>query len=203
MAETITATRIGSQEDAARDAGASERDLSIIGNLKTRAAEFEAARQELVRMGPAIARTNDYDLMVQYGELVNRADSIKSKINTAMSVIDRSIQMARAAFGSAGMSALSDLGVVWFLPVAVVTAATAVIGYWLTDYLKFSERFKQQARIASELEARGLDPVEAQRQAAEAVAATAPGWFSAFTGKTALWAGVLLVGALVYREWGK
>lgn len=189
---------------AARESGASDSDLSIIANLKERAREFEAARLELTRMGPAVARTNDYDLMVEYGELVNRADSIKSKIATAMQAIDSSIRWARGTFGVSGMATLSSLGLVWFLPAAVIAAAIAVIGYWINDYMKFSQRFDQQARIASELQAQGMDPSEANRQAAAAVAATAPaGFFTGLGGNIAIWAALLLVGALAFREWGK
>ena len=191
---------MATQIEAAVSAGATASDISLIQNLKDRAAEFETARLELVRLGPAVARTNDYELLMEYGRLTARADSIKAKITAATKAIDNAISWGRATFGSEGMSSLSSLGLVWFLPAAVITAAVAVIGYWLSDYFKFARRFTEQNRIAVDLVAQGMAPAEAQRQAAEAVAATSPGMFAGIIdNKLLLFGGLLVVGFLVYR----
>ena len=197
MAEVLDATKV----EAARQAGASEQDLSMIGELVARAQDFEAARQELMRMGAAVARTGDNALMQEYGDLVARADSIRSKIDAATQALDSAIAWARGTFGVSGMQTLAELGA-WFLPIAAITAATAVLGYWISDYVKFSRRFNEQQRIARELQAAGADPVTAQRQAAESVAATSPGVFAGFGGLTApvLLAALLIVGVLIYRN---
>lgn len=165
------------QAAAARAAGATDADLDLIARLKARAHDFELARQELQRMGAAIARTNDTALLMEYGRLVERSDRIKSQISAATSAIDKAVSWARAALGELSAPELGALGVVWLLPGAVILAALAVIGYWLTDYRKFALRFNEQTRIASELVAGGMAPGAANIEAGRAVAATAPGMF--------------------------
>jgi len=165
------------QARAAEAAGATAGDLDLIARLKLRAQDFELARRELQRMGPAIARTNDTALLMEYGRLVERSDRIKSQISAATGAIDKAISWARAALGELSHAELGALGVVWLLPGAVILTALAVIGYWLADYRKFSMRFNEQARIAGELVAGGMDPAAANLEAGRAVAATAPGMF--------------------------
>lgn len=198
--------RIATEGDAylqaARDSGAADADLSLIENLRQRAAEFEMYYQDLLGKGAAIARSGDNAMMQEYGDLIARAETIREKITAATSAIDKAIGWARGTFGSAGMNQLSSLGLVWFLPAAVITAAVAVIGYWVNDYVKFARRFAEQQRIAADLAARGMDPAEANRQAAAAVAETVPGWFGGSgTSKVLLWAALLGVGLMVYRSY--
>lgn len=159
---------------AARQYGASSEDLSLLAKFKARVADFQAARRNLQKIGAQVARTNDMRAWEEYGKLAARADAIESKVTAALNAIDSAFKAARAALGLEGVRTLAGLGIVWVLPVAVIAAAIAVIGYWMTDYLKFAERYSEQQRVAQELVAQGVDPVEAQRQAADIVAAAAP-----------------------------
>ena len=184
--------------DAARAAGASSSDLALISKLKAYAAQFTAYRQDLQRRGPAIARTNDYDLMVEYGRLVDRADYIQEKVTAALAAIDSAFRTARSALGLDGLRALSALGVVWLIPVAVIAAAVALIGYWITDYLKFVKRDDARQQIVAQLTAAGMSPIEANRQAAETTKEA--GGLFADVGKAA---GLVaaLVGAYFFYQW--
>ena len=85
------------QARAAEAAGATAADVDLIARLKSRAADFELARQELQRMGAAVARTNDTALLMEYGRLVERSDRIRSQISAATNAIDKAISWARAA----------------------------------------------------------------------------------------------------------
>lgn len=161
---------------AAAEAGASHSDLDLIATLKSRVADFNAARDELQRMGAAVAHAGNVELEREYGRLVGRAEQIQSQIDAALGAVDSALKWARAAIGLEGLRSLSAMGVAWFLPAAVLVGAIAVIGYFLTDYIKFAKRFNEQTRITQELVAAGIDPATAQRQAAETVAAAAPGF---------------------------
>ncbi len=186
------------QTAAARAAGASEADLSLIDRLKSRAQDFEIARADLQRIGAAVARQNDYDLSMEYARLVSRADSIRSKIGAATTAIDKAVQWSRAALGDLSGQDLGALGVVWLLPGAIILGAIAVIGYWLTDYRKFSARFSEQTRIATELVAGGMDPAAANIEAGRAVAATAPAMFA--LGGTMTLGLIALVGLVMFAN---
>lgn len=188
-------------EAAARDAGASEDELALIRNLKGRVADFQAARASLQALGAQVAKSNDYDTLIEYGELVNRADSIQSKIESVTQAIDKAMAWARATFGRQGMQDLSDLGIAWFIPVAAIGAALALIGYFLNDYAKFVARFREQQRIAGELVAAGADPASAQQQAARAVASTSPGWLAQLTGNGMNLTSMLAIGGLAFLAW--
>lgn len=193
-------TAIAADVDAARAAGASESDLAAIVRLKQLAAQFEAYRLELVRRGPAVAKTNDYNLMVEYGRLVERADSIKAMVTKALAAIDSAFRAARSALGLGGLRAVSSLGFVWLIPVAIIAAAVAGLGYWISDYLKFARRFDEQQRIADELTAAGMSPIEANRQAAATVKDAAGGLF-ADVGKAAGVVGGLVAAYFFYQWW--
>ena len=184
---------------AAREYGASSSDVSMLANFKSRVAEFQAARGELQKIGAAIARTNDMEAWRQYGELVARADSIESKVTAALRAIDSTLSAARAAIGLDGVRALAGLGFVWVLPIAIIAAALAVLGYWLSDYAKFAARYREQQRVASDLVAQGVDPIEAQRQASAVVAAAAPRTFGESLGGVLKFGAILAAGLYVWH----
>lgn len=185
----------------ARQYGASSSDISALASFKARVAEFNAARANLQKIGAAIARTNDMEAWRQYGELVARADGIQSKVSSVMGAIDSAFRTARAALGLDGLRALSGLGIVWLLPVAAIVAAAAVIGYWLADYAKFAKRYSEQQRIAAELVAQGVDPAEAQRQAAQVAAAAAPQGLGEAVGGLLKFAVIIGVGFFVWSRY--
>lgn len=186
---------------AARQYGASSSDISLLATFKQRVAEFQAARGELQRIGAAIARTNDMEAWREYGELVARSDAIEGKVTAALNAIDASLRAVRAAVGLDGLRALSALGIVWLIPVAVIAAALALLGYWLSDFMKFRERFGEQQRVAQELVAQGVDPIEAQRQASEIVAAAAPPPFGAAVVGLLKFALILGVGVWAWQRY--
>lgn len=188
---------------AAQQYGASSSDVSMLANFKNRVGEFNAARRELQKIGAQIARTNDMDAWRQYGELVARADAIESKVGGALRAIDSALKSARAALGLEGMHALAGLGIVWVLPIAIIAAALAVLGYWLADYMKFAKRYAEQQRVAGELVAQGVAPAEAQRQAAAVVAAAAPSGFGESLGGVLKFAAILGVGLFVWHQYAK
>lgn len=200
---TVTAERIeidDAQTRAAKAAGASEADLSLIQRFKSRARDFQLARDELQRMGAAVAKTNDYDLLMEYSRLVDRGNTIAATIEKATRAIDDAIAFARGALGDLTHERLGSLGVVWLLPSAVLLGAIAVVGYWLADYMKFAKRFNEQARIAAELERQGMDPAQAQVEAGRAVGATAPTFFGQL-GNAATLVAIAVVGFVLFRNW--
>lgn len=194
MAEVLTQAQV----QAAQDAGASPSDVSQLQRLKDRVAEFLSARQHLLEIGPAVARSDDEQLMAEYGELLERADFLESKISAATSAVDQVIRWGRGALGLDGVRELGQLGVVWFLPATVIAGAVALIGYWLADYAKFARKFREQQRIAEQLRQQGVDPAEAERQAAAAVAQTVPSWLAPLTTPLGL-AALVVGGYLVWR----
>jgi hypothetical protein len=186
---------------AAQQYGASSSDISMLSTFKARVAEFMAARANLQSIGAAIARTNDMQAWKEYGELVARSESIQSKVTAAMNAIDASLRAVRAAVGLDGLRALSSLGIVWLIPVAIIAGALAVLGYWLSDYAKFAARYREQQRVASELVAQGVDPIEAQRQASQVVAAAAPKGFGEVAGGLLKFALIIGVGFYVWSRY--
>jgi hypothetical protein len=188
---------------AAQQYGASSSDISLLRTFKQRVAEFQTARGELQRIGAAIARTNDMEAWKQYGELVARSEAIESKVSAAMRALDASLAAVRAAVGLDGLRALSSLGLVWLIPVAVIAAALAVLGYWLSDFVKFRQRYTEQQRVAQELVSQGVDPIEAQRQAAEVVASAAPPAFGESIAGALKFAAILGVVFFAWRQWGR
>lgn len=184
------------QVDAAAAAGASDWELSRILDLKSKAAEFQAAFNALLAAGPAVVGT---ELEAEHGALVERGARLRDQVQGALDAIDTALRWVRGTFGLEGARTLAGLGLVWFLPLAAITAAIAALGFWLADYAKFAKRFAEQQRIAAELESAGIDPVEANRQAAAAVSSAAPGLFTAFSGPVAL-IGLAVVGYLIARE---
>jgi hypothetical protein len=185
---------------AARQYGASASDIAMLADFKQRVAEFQAARRELQKIGAQIARTNDMAAWAEYGKLVERADSIERNVTAVTNAIDSALKSARAALGLEGVRALAGLGIVWVLPVAVIAGAVAIIGYWMADYLKFAKRYSEQQRIVAELVQQGVNPIEAQRQAAEVVAAAAPSMFGNVAGVLKFVA-IVGVGFFVWQQY--
>lgn len=155
---------------AAEAAGASDREISAIAELKERASVFSQAWNHLQQIESAVRAT---ELEDEYDTLMRRGRAIKETVQRAVAAIDDAIGWAR---GSLGLDNLGNLGAYWFIPLAVISAASAALGWWIADYRKFARRFDEQQRIADRLKGEGVDPIEAERQAAAAVAGAAPGW---------------------------
>lgn len=163
------------QTQAAIEAGASDSDIALIRDLKRRAADFEAQRQELIALGPAIARSGDNALMLEYGQLVARADSLKGKITTGLRLIDQAIAAVKNVIGISGMRTLGDLGV-WFLPAAGIAVIIAALGFWVNDWLKFKARARSQLQLQQQLIEGGTAPAAAAREAAQVYGTTGSNW---------------------------
>jgi hypothetical protein len=181
---------------SAKQLGASKADLTLLEQFRNRVETFQRSRAELQTIGAQIARTNDMTAWKEYGELVARADSIETKVTAALRAIDSAIAQGRAALGLEGMRALAGLGIVWLIPAAVILAALGVLGYWLADYAKFRARYSEQQRVAGELVAQGVDPIEAQRQASAVVTAAAPSTLAGNVGSALKYA--LIIGVAFY-----
>lgn len=179
---------------AAEDAGASDREINAIAELKERANVFSEAWEHLQSIESAVKET---ELEDEYNALMRRGRAIKETVQRAVSAIDDAIGWAR---GSLGLDNLGNLGVYWFIPLAVISAATAALGWWIADYRKFAKRFDEQQRIADRLKGEGVDPIEAERQAAAAVAGAAPGWLQPLAQPLGLVA-LGTLGYLGYRIW--
>lgn len=182
--ELITADEIA----AAEEAGASKTELLQIFNLKEQAARFATAFSNLLSWGDSVEGT---ELEAEYNKLVERGFGLRDKIDKLMGQIDAAWSWLKGLtkyipglgnIGRGGVGTLvpyesGTLGLAWFIPVAAIGAVLAVVGYWMADYAKFARKFAEQQRIARELEADGVSPVEANRQAAASVAGTVPGLF--------------------------
>ena len=178
-------------QDAAAAAGASTSDLNLIATLRAKAATFSANRAELQRLGAELARkSNDYDLLVEYGRLAERATKIQTDVTTALRWADNSIKAVRGVIGLDGMAKLGDLGV-WFLPAAGIAVVLGVIGYWTNDYLKFRVKASEVLRIQRELESEGMDTAAAAREAHSIVKLQDPPSFPTW----------LVMGALALVTW--
>lgn len=164
---------------AAEAAGATEQELSYMEQLIERAAIFDRAYEHLQAIGPTV---RDTELEDPWRKLMQRADDLRGRIEAARSAVADALSWVRGVFGLNGLSGARGLGIVWFVPVVAIGAIVAAIGYWLSDYYKFVRRFDEQRRLAAELEARGVDPIEANRQAAATVAGTIPGWLEPLRG---------------------
>lgn len=189
---------------AAEAAGATDVELSHIVNLKRLAADFAQAFQNMLSWGNAVEGT---ELQADYDRLMDRGFSLRDQVASIMNTIDGMLSTVAGWWRSLvshipGLGTMRPydraLGFVWLLPVAAIGAAAVALGYWLNDYAKFAKRFAEAQRIAADLESQGVAPVEAQRQAAAAVAGTAPGFLSGLGGSLGL---VALVGGgwLLYR----
>jgi hypothetical protein len=201
MAEVLTQEQIA----AAEAAGASELELSSIFKLKQLAADFAQAFQNMLSWESAVAGT---DLEAEYDRLMDRGFSLRDRVADLMNTIDSMISTVAGwwrklvsyipGLGTMRPYESGTLGVVWFVPVAAIAAVVTALGFWLADYAKFAKRFSEAQRIAADLQAEGVSPIEAQRQAAAAVAGTAPGFLSNLSGPLGL-VGLGLGGWLIYR----
>lgn len=160
--------------DLARQAGASESDLEVIRQFKERAQDFALSEANLHKLGVAVARMGDAELEKEYGDLVARADWIRSKIQAVTQAIDNAIRTAKSILGLQGLNAVGQLGA-WFIPIAVIVGAVAIIGYWLADYAKFVRKLQEREQIAADLVAQGVDPQAAELQASRAISESTRG----------------------------
>lgn len=189
--------------EAAAQVGATPSDLDLIAQLQERVGVFQMSRAELQRLGAAVAATTDNDLWQQYGDLVARADSLESTIQGALDAVDSAIRYAKNALGLGAVRRLGGLGIVWLIPVAIIAAAIAALGYWLTDFAKVRARILQQQSIAQQLQAAGVDAAEANRQASAAVAASQPSGILDTALSLAKYALAIGVGWWLWRKYGR
>lgn len=204
MAEVLTQEQIA----AAEAAGATELELSKILSLKRLAAQFAEAFQNLLTWGDAVEGT---EFEAEYDKLMGRGLDLRDEVAALMNGIDSMIATVAGwwrklisyipGLGTMRPYDAEAFGVVWFIPVAAIGAAVTALGFWLADYAKFAKRFAEAQRIARDLQSQGVAPIEAQRQAAAAVAGTAPGFLSNLGGSLGLVA--LLGGGWLLYQWSQ
>lgn len=166
---------------AAEAAGASSSEIEKIALLKERADLFERAMRKLEEWEPYVVET---ELEDEWRALLERGYTLRARLEYVFGKVDEAFRWAKGFVGLEG--ARGQLGAFWLIPVAIIAAAIAAIGWWLADYRKFAKKFEEQQRIAGELREQGVDPIEAERQAASAVAGTVPGWLAPLRGPLGL-----------------
>ncbi len=140
-------------------------DQGIIERFKARIAEF----RDLFARLRGVSNQVPAELQGEYHDLISRGSTIQSTIDTITGGINKAVDWFKGAFGmdAVGMARQGQLGLIPLLPVAAITASLALIGYWITDTMKFIKKMNQ----FEELRAQGVSASEA----AQAVQTTAEG----------------------------
>lgn len=145
----------------------SNEQKGLITDFKAKAREFWQLWENLDARRAEVA-TAPAGLQVEYNNLMDRGLGIREKIETVTALIDKAANMYQDAkawlmdqFGLSGVSyrQLSGLGFIPLIPVAVIGAAVAAIGYWVNDAYQFAAKLDEIKR----LEARGVDSATAHQ----------------------------------------
>ncbi len=130
-------------------------DQGIIERFKARIAEF---RDLLARLRGVRDRVPPA-MQGEYQDLINRGNVIEGTIDNVTGAINNAVNWFKGAFGldAVSMARSGQLGVIPLLPVAAVTGAMTLIGYWYTD----TQMFIKRVDAVLELVRRGSTPEEA------------------------------------------
>ena len=180
--------------DELEAAGADTFELSSILNFKQQAERFRVAFANLLAWEDQVRGT---ELEDEYDELAGRGFGLRDQIASVMQKLDAALRWLKGLIPGLDGLAAGGLGILPLIPIAAIVAVLAVIGFWLADYAKFAKKFAEQQRIAAQLRAEGVAPVEANRQAAAAVADTTPGALANVFGSGGLFSSPWLIGALL------
>ena len=144
-------------------------DQGIIERFKARIAEFQEWFTRLGQVGDRVPP----EMMGEYENLISRGSTIQSTIDTITGGIDKAVSWFKGAFGldAVTLAKRGQLGAIPLLPVAAISGAMALIGYWITDTMQFIRRMDEFER----LRAQGVPPDEAAK--AVQTTATAPPLF--------------------------
>lgn len=130
-------------------------DQGIIERFKARIAEFTSLFSRLSGVGSNVPP----EMRGEYETLISRGTTIQSTIDNLTGGINTAVDWFRGAFGldAVGMARRGELGVLPLLPVAAISGAMALIGYWITDTMKFIKKMDQ----FEQMRAQGVPAAEA------------------------------------------
>lgn len=142
-------------------------DQGIIERFKARIAEFKSLFSRL----SAVSSQVPAEMQGEYENLVSRGSTIQTTIDTLTGAINKAVDWFKGAFGmdAVGMARQGQLGLIPLLPVAAISGALALIGYWITDTMQFIKKMDQ----FEQLRAQGVSAAEAAK-AVQTAATGAP-----------------------------
>lgn len=132
-------------------------DQGIIARFKARIAEFQDLFSRLSGVGQQVPP----EMMGEYETLVSRGSTIQTTIDTITGGINTAVDWFKGAFGmdAVGMARKGELGAIPLLPVAAISGAMALIGYWITDTMQFIKKMDQ----FEQMRAQGVPASEAAK----------------------------------------
>ncbi len=130
-------------------------DQGIIERFKRRIAEFRDLLARLRAVGDRVPA----GMQGEYQDLLNRGNTIDGTIDALTGAIDKAVSWFKGAFGlnAVTMARNGELGAIPLLPVAAITGAMTLIGYWYTD----TQMFIKRVDAVLELVGRGFTPEQA------------------------------------------
>lgn len=136
----------------------------LVGKFKQKVAEFQAAWAELMSEQSFVA--SHPSLQTDFNYLVGLGQTLKSKIQSATSLIDQTVKMAGNLWSSISTTFTNvfgdieeppQLGFLPLIPIAVIAASVAAIAYFVTEVYKFKTKVDQ----IKKLEAQGMTAQQA------------------------------------------
>jgi len=112
---------------------------NVIGQFRQKVAEFEAMLEKLKSQKQIAA--SDPELAQEYSGLMNKAVALQDKIRQIRDATSDAIDWIKGVFGFDG------LGIVPLIPIAVVSASIATIGYWIKDAYEFSKKLEKVEQL--------------------------------------------------------
>lgn len=147
----------------------SQDEKGVIEQFKDKAREFWALWENLEDQKHTISASAPI-VQNEYADLMARGSTIRTTVEYVTKTIDKAAQMYRsvrdwlaARFGLDGLSAsdvdqrVNEMGLIPLIPIAIITAALAAMGKWISDAYIFSERLAEIKR----LEKQGISPARA------------------------------------------
>lgn len=151
----------------------------VMGKFATASDQFDSAQADLASMADFISQ-QDQSVQDEYAALVSRAQGLQTDIGyvtTALADVKQwlagAISAVEGAYASvaAGIKSwlgMSGLGQLPLIPIAVVAAATAAVGYFLSDYAQFA----QKVALLKQYTAQGMAPADAAKAVSTALSST-------------------------------
>ncbi len=138
-------------------------DQGWIDRFKARIAEFAEVFTRLKAIEPQIEQTPE--LKAEYQDLVSRGNVIETTISTVTGSINKAVHWFKNVFGMDGLSMANrgQLGALPLLPIAAISGAMTLIGYWVSDVYVFYKKLEK----FDQLRAEGVPAGEASRIVSE------------------------------------
>lgn len=119
--------------------------LSAVANLRAKAAEFQALREQVLE---SYSIAKEYpSLLNEYEALLFKSNVIESTIKSVTNGIDIIFGMFNTVFGDEDVD---GLGIVPLVPVAVILSAIGAITYWINSSIKYLNKIKEIKRIENQ-----------------------------------------------------